>query len=157
MRARLQQHGEPFYGAVGDVQSRRHERFRNLSVSRHFRGLRASFDGLFNFSLPLLVGGLSTFNFALMCATQFANEVLPVTFDPRQCTLRDVETGRFAGAAVTDNGRPHGERFEPRFGSPYTSRYSNQARSNAKERQNSMLDGGAGAVSGICRPLLPAW
>src|SRR5262245_14355962 len=157
MRARLQQHGELFYGAVGDAQSRRHERFRNLGVSRHFGGLRASFDGLFNFCLPLLVGGLSTFNFALMCSTQFANEVLPVTFDPRQCTLRDVETGRFASAAVTDNGRPHGERFGPRSGSPYTARYSNQARSNAKKRHNNMIDGGAGTVSGIRRPLLPTW
>src|SRR6516162_8589828 len=157
MRARLQQHGELFYGAVGDAQSRRHERFRNLVVSRHFGGLPASFDCLFNFFLPLLVGGLSTFNFALMCATQFANEVLSVTFDPCQCTLRDVETGRFAGAAVTDNGRPHGERFGPRFGSPNPSRYSNQARSNAKKRHNNMIDAGAGAVSGIRRPLLPTW
>ena len=70
---------------------------------------------------------------------------------------KPVETGRFASAAVTDNGRPHGERFEPRFGSPYTSRYSNQARSNAKKRHNNMIDAGAGAVSGIRPPLLPTW
>ena len=142
---------------LSDTKSRgAYKCLRNFGISRHVRPLPASLDGLLNLCLPLFVRGLGAFNFALMRAAQFADKLFPITFDPRKSALRDVEAGRFASAAVTNNGRPHCEWFGPRPGSPYTSRCSNQARSNAEKRRNNMIDGGAAAVGGVSCPFLPS-